>query len=124
MNVKMEEKILRIITEAKQLASTHTFAEVMPNSADNNPTDVGNEYAKQLNITNLLRQKKKDLAYLTALLTEAKMQIDSNTPAGSKALRKVNGYLETIKCLAKVYQDLDDGQWWILNYYSKGGGML
>lgn len=123
MNAKTEEQILRVITEAKQLASTHTFPDVILNDPKNKPEDVWNEYAKQIMITNKLRDKKKDLAFITASLTEAKNLIDANTPAGSKAIRKINGYLETIKCLAKVYQDLDNGQWWVLNYYDKGGGL-
>ena len=122
MNAKMEEQILRVITEAKQVANAHIFPEVMPNTGKNYPQEVWNEYAKQINITNKLRQKKKDLAFITTMLTEAKSLIDTNTPAGSKVIKKINNYLETIKCLAKVYQDLDNGQWWVLNYYDKGGG--
>lgn len=122
MNQALVVKIQGVITEAKKLASEHSFADVYMNNDEHNYKEVWDEYAKQINYTNKFRQMKKDLNFILSLLTEAKGSVSPNTPSGKKVLDQVTAYMETIKSLLKTYTEIDNGQWWILNYYDKGGG--
>lgn len=124
MNSNMEQQIMRVITEAKQLLSTHEFQEVLLNDPKNKESEVWDAYAKQINYTNKFLAKKKDLLFIISILTEARNGLSENTPSNQKIINKINSYVETIKALLKGYQTVEDGQYWILSYYQKGGGQI
>lgn len=124
MNSNMEQQIMRVITEAKQLLSTHEFQEVLLNDPKNKESEVWDAYAKQINYTNKFLAKKKDLLFIVSILTEARNGLSENTPSNQKIINKINSYVETIKALLKGYQTVEDGQYWILSYYQKGGGQI
>lgn len=123
MNKALEGKINKIISDAKVLASTHQLTDVYLNDKTKMYNEVWDEYARQINYTNKFKQMKKDLSYLLAILTETKYGVSPNTSVGRETLNKIEGYITIVRSLLKTYQEIDEGQWYILNYYSKGGGL-
>lgn len=122
MNKNLEDKIKAIYIECKDLITKHEFSDVLSNEGYTS-TEVWDEFAKQINYTNSLLNKQKDLHYLLTILVETKNGISGGTPSEQKILRTLNMYIEQINALLKSYSDVIIGQRWILDYYHKGGGL-
>lgn len=122
MNKNLEDKIKAIYIECKDLITKHEFSDVLSNEGYTS-TKVWDEFAKQINYTNSLLNKQKDLHYLLTILVETKNGISGGTPSEQKILRTLNMYIEQINALLKSYSDVIIGQRWILDYYHKGGGL-
>ena len=122
MNQKLLEKIEGRYKEAKVLAEKYSFSDVWLNTGEK-LKNISDEYAKQINFTNVYRQKEKDLLFILSLLQEAKSNVQ-NTSRGQTTIRIIDTYSDNIKSLLKVYQKIDEMQTAILRYYDRGGATL
>lgn len=122
MNTQLEEKIRLIYKDAKQFASTYTTPILLKSEDKATAKELWDEYAKQIDYANSFRQKRKDLNFILTLLCECKNGVSANTPSGRSILIQVNNYIENIKQLIKVYDDIENQSWWVLRYYDKDGG--
>lgn len=124
MKPEFEQKINKVITEAKDFISQYTPLPVLPNDPKNTQREVFDEFAKHSNMTNQLVNQKKNLLFLIVLLTEGKNGISPNTPSGTQMVRKFDNYLELVKALVASYRAVEDGEYWALTYYNRGGGLM
>lgn len=124
MNKDLENKIQVIINDAKQYAANYTCDKLLKNGVNNLSVDVWNEYARQIDKTNVIRQKKKDLSFLNYILTEAKYGLSNNAPSEQKILKQIKAYMDIIKQLIITYTEMENIQNDIVYYYNKGGGVL
>lgn len=113
------EKLKPIYAECKKLAEQYEYREVMYNTGEMQ-RKIMDEYASQINTTNLYRQKEKDLYFLLSLLQEAKGGISSG-PSGRDYIKKLDTWIENVKALLKVYQTIEQMQTMIVKYYERGG---
>ena len=119
MNQKLIDKISLIYKEAKVLAEKYSYSDVMFNTGETQ-TKIMDEWARQVNITNELRQKEKDLNFVLTLLQEARSNL-SNTPRGQSSIKQIDIYMDNIRSLLKVYFTISQMQSSILKYYERGG---
>jgi hypothetical protein len=119
MNQKLIDKISLIYKEAKVLAEKYSYSDVMFNTGETQ-TKIMDEWARQVNITNELRQKEKDLNFVLTLLQEARSNL-SNTPRGQNSIKQIDIYMDNIRSLLKVYFTISQMQSSILKYYERGG---
>lgn len=117
--VNVFEKTGKRYKECKTLAEKYEYTDVVLASSGLSKTQVVDEYAKQVNKTNIYRQKLKDLEFLEAHLTELKDGLTS-TPRSKESIRKIDTYVGNIKSLIKVYQTIEQMQVMIVRYYEKG----
>ena len=122
MNKELEDKIKQVIKECKIVASKHEPSQALHNNGYD-PKTISDEYCNQINYTNIFLAKQKDLQFLSALLSEARVNLTSSTPSGSRQLVIINAYDDVINKLLKVYQTISIEQRWILDYYKDGGGL-
>lgn len=122
MNTNLENKVKEIYKECKELITKHEFADVLSN-LNYTEKKVWDEFASQINYTNLVLAKQKDLYFILTILTEAKNGITGGTPSNDKVLKQIDGWIKQIDMLLKSYSAVIIGQRWILDYYYKGGGL-
>ena len=122
MNTNLENKVKEIYKECKELLTKHEFADVLSN-VDFTTKEVWNEFASQINYTNKILAKQKDLYFILTILTEAKNGLTSGTPSNDKVIKQIDGWIKQIDMLLKSYSAVIIGQRWILDYYNKGGGL-
>lgn len=124
MKPEFEQKVNKVITEAKDFISQYTPTDVLLNDPKNTQREVYDEFAKHSNITNQLLNQKKNLQFIITLLMEGKNGVSSNTPGGAQLVSKFDNYINVIKSLIQAYRDVEDGEYWALNYYNRGGGLM
>lgn len=113
------DKIKKVYMTAKDLAEKYTCDPVMFNTGET-LKNISNEYAKQINKTNIYRKQEADLQFLLTLLIDAKTG-ENNLPQTKTAAKKVDMWADAIKALLKVYQTIEQMQISIIRYYDKGG---
>lgn len=122
MNEELKSKIMSVYKECKAFLTSHEFVDVYL-ITKHTSEDIWAEFARQINYTNMLLAKQKDLYFLLTLLSEAKSGISSGTPSGNKALKVIDGYSKQIELLLKSYNSVIIGQRWILDYYNNSRGL-
>ena len=123
MTESLELKIKQVYKDCKALVAKHEFAPLLDNS-DHTEKEVWDEYARQINYTNVFKAKERDLYYILTLLNEAKAGVSDKTPSGIQIKIKLDSYINMIKLLLEAYKQINIGQRWILAYYEKGGGLM
>ena len=124
MKPDFEQKINKVIIEAKDFISQYSPIPVLPNVTKNTQQLVYDEFAKHSNLVNQLMNQKKNLLFIIALLTEGKNGISANTPGGAQVVKKFDSYIEIIRALIASYKAAEDGEYWALTYYQHGGGLM
>lgn len=119
MTQETYDKIKNIYAVAKDLAEKYTCDPVMFNTGET-LRNISDEYAKQINKTNIYRKQEADLQFLLTLLIDAKTG-ENNLPQTKTAAKKAEMWGDAIKALLKVYITIDQMQTTILRYYDKGG---
>lgn len=122
MNPDMVSKIQKIYKESKVLAEQYKCTDVLFNDG-RAQKEIMDEYAKQINIANMYRQKEKDLNFLYAILTDAKNSAKSSPgkQESAKLEKQLATWVDNIYLLLKVYYTINQMQTSILKYYERGG---
>ena len=103
----------------KSVAEHYEYTEVKLNDGMK-PSEVMDEWAKQVNKTNLYRQKEKDLEFTLVWLQDVKSNL-SNVPSSKSMAQQVDILMENTRTLLKVYITIGQMQSAILKYYERGG---
>ena len=113
------KKIQKVYADSKVLAEKYEYSEVLLNDGAAQK-DIMNEWARQINITNLYRQKEKDLQFVFTWLQEYRNGV-SSVHKNAGIIKQLDLYMDNYKALLKVYFTIGQIQNSILKYYEKGG---